>query len=233
MMATLGPFLLGSAETGWHGIAHGDARALCDWLPAESVDVIYTDPPYLREFVPLYGWLAEMAARVLKPGGFVLAMAGGSYKDRIMSDMRKHLTYHWDYHFQLTGSLTGKVHPHGAHKPIIVRTKSILAFSKGKSAARTVTYSLMSGTGGDKEYHRWGQDVVSARYYIDCFSRPGDVVLDPFGGGGTTAEAARLIGRRWLLMDSDPVAVATARARLLRSDMPLFASLPLTERMAL
>ena len=45
-------------------------------------------------------------------------------------------------------------------------------------------------------------------------SRPGDLVLDPYAGSGTTGVAAARLGRRWLLVDRNPAAVAIARARL-------------------
>jgi len=35
-------------------------------------------------------------------------------------------------------------------------------------------------------------------------SRPGDIVLDPFGGSGTTGEVAELLGRRWILIELNP-----------------------------
>ena len=41
---------------------------------------------------------------------------------------------------------------------------------------------------------------------------PGDLVLDPYAGSGTTGVAAARLGRRWLLVDRNPVAVAIARA---------------------
>jgi site-specific DNA-methyltransferase (adenine-specific) len=45
-------------------------------------------------------------------------------------------------------------------------------------------------------------------------SRPGDLVLDPYAGSGTTGVAAARLGRRWLLVDRNPAAVAIARERL-------------------
>ncbi len=44
---------------------------------------------------------------------------------------------------------------------------------------------------------------------------PGDLVVDPFVGSGTTAVAAAGLGRRWIGADASPVAVATTRRRLL------------------
>jgi site-specific DNA-methyltransferase (adenine-specific) len=49
---------------------------------------------------------------------------------------------------------------------------------------------------------------------VAASSRPGDLVLDPFAGSGTTGVAAARLGRRWLLVDRNPVAVDIARARL-------------------
>jgi site-specific DNA-methyltransferase (adenine-specific) len=49
---------------------------------------------------------------------------------------------------------------------------------------------------------------------VAASSRPGDLVLDPFAGSGTTGVAAARLGRRWLLVDRNPEAVAIARARL-------------------
>jgi site-specific DNA-methyltransferase (adenine-specific) len=49
---------------------------------------------------------------------------------------------------------------------------------------------------------------------VAASSRPGDLVLDPYAGSGTTGVAAARLGRRWLLVDRNPVAVEIARARL-------------------
>lgn len=51
---------------------------------------------------------------------------------------------------------------------------------------------------------------------ITCATPPGGIVVDAFGGSGTTAVAANALGRHAVLGDRSPVAIATARARLLR-----------------
>jgi adenine-specific DNA-methyltransferase len=45
-------------------------------------------------------------------------------------------------------------------------------------------------------------------------SVPGQVVLDPFCGSGTTAAVAQKLGRRWLAIDASPAAIAVASTRL-------------------
>ena len=49
---------------------------------------------------------------------------------------------------------------------------------------------------------------------IRASSNPGDIVLDPFCGSGTTAVAAERLGRQWLAMDRWEGAVETLRGRL-------------------
>jgi DNA modification methylase len=53
---------------------------------------------------------------------------------------------------------------------------------------------------------------------ITCATPPGGIVVDAFAGSGTTAVAAHALGRRAVLCDRSAVAIATARARLLRED---------------
>ena len=52
------------------------------------------------------------------------------------------------------------------------------------------------------------------RRILAASSRPGDWVLDPFAGSGTTGAAALALNRRFLLIDESPDAIATMRARL-------------------
>ncbi len=51
---------------------------------------------------------------------------------------------------------------------------------------------------------------------------PGDLVLDPTCGSGTTAHVAELWGRRWITIDTSRVAVAVARSRLMGVKLPYF-----------
>lgn len=200
---------------------HGLAQATIQHLPIsdDSVDLIFTDPPYMRKFLECYGWLANEAARVLRPGGFVLAMCGGYYLNQIFKMFDAHLTYHWKLELMMDNSSV--LWP----RKVIARSKSILAYSKGPSNPRCNILGAIHGGGMDKSFHAWGQDVNSARYYIDCFSKPGDLILDPFLGGGTTAVACELINRRWIGFDVDLGALETSRSRLSDAEIPI--ALPL------
>lgn len=209
-------------------------RASCERLPLadDSVDMVFTDPPYLREYLPCYGWLAREAMRVLKPGGFVLAMCGGVYLNEIyrMFDDAG-MFFVWENRIDKQSHNPGLVWLAGGNS-VMTTSKPIITYSKGKpNKTDRFTDVFSQRTMPDKRYHHWGQDVDSARYFIERFSKPGDVVLDPFIGGGTTAVACELIGRRWIGCDVDPVALATTKARMAVTDiyhnLPMFAAVPL------
>ncbi|EGF91087.1 DNA methylase family protein [Asticcacaulis biprosthecium C19] len=51
---------------------------------------------------------------------------------------------------------------------------------------------------------------------------PGDLVLDPTCGSGTTAYAAEQWGRRWITIDTSRVAIALARSRLMGARYPYY-----------
>jgi len=52
---------------------------------------------------------------------------------------------------------------------------------------------------------------------IRYWSNPGDLVLDPFAGSGTTAVAAKALNRRYIAIESDPASVAICRERVMRT----------------
>ena len=51
---------------------------------------------------------------------------------------------------------------------------------------------------------------------------PGDLVLDPTCGSGTTSYVAEQWGRRWIAIDTSRVALALARARIMGARYPYY-----------
>ena len=49
---------------------------------------------------------------------------------------------------------------------------------------------------------------------ITCASNEGDIVMDPFMGGGTTIAVAERLKRRWIGIDQSPMAVKVTESRL-------------------
>ena len=73
---------------------------------------------------------------------------------------------------------------------------------------------VVTSDGRDKRFHEWGKSESGIIELVELFSEPGDLVLDPFMGGGTTGVACLQLGRRFMGVDIDPAAVETALARL-------------------
>ncbi len=73
---------------------------------------------------------------------------------------------------------------------------------------------------------------------VACASPPGGLVVDAFAGSGTTGESAHALGRRFVVADASPLAIGTARARLLRAGVDVsveqcgvaLAAVPVDER---
>jgi adenine-specific DNA-methyltransferase len=78
-----------------------------------------------------------------------------------------------------------------------------------------------SGSGMDKIYVVQTNAEVIKRCIIMA-SDPGDLVLDPTCGSGTTAYVAEQWGRRWITIDTSRVALALARTRLMSARYPFY-----------
>jgi len=65
---------------------------------------------------------------------------------------------------------------------------------------------------------------------IEALSDPGEIVLDPYAGSGTTLAVAARLGRRFVGMDASDVAVTTARERLGRAGIALVPVAPESEK---
>ena len=190
-------------------IVTGDARVLAERLPSESVDLIFTDPPYPREYLPLYGWLAETAARVLKPGGYLFAYCGAETLPEVLDLMRvPGLTYFWVDVLVHLGAF-----PRVWYKQLLSGYKPIVTFTKGKPGRLDWRSTAMSDV-YSKEYHAWGQGIRKPLQIIDQLTDGGAVVLEPFAGGGTTAVACKLTNRNYIAFEIDADTAARARARV-------------------
>jgi DNA modification methylase len=74
--------------------------------------------------------------------------------------------------------------------------------------------NLIEGAQGDKHAHDWAQGETEAAYVIERMTLPGDLVVDPVCGSGTTLLAARRLGRRYFGVAIDPARARVAAARL-------------------
>lgn len=79
--------------------------------------------------------------------------------------------------------------------------------------------TVTSGFGADKIYVVQTNALIVQRCLL-MTTDPGDLVLDPTCGSGTTAAGAEQWGRRWITIDTSRVALALARTRLMAARHP-------------
>jgi hypothetical protein len=215
MSGNLGPYLLGPNDVG-QGIVRGDLRILGDFIPDESVDMVFTDPPWAPVTHSIYGDIARLASRVLKPRGFCAVYCGVAYMDEVMEQMASSMDYFWTIcGYQPESNLVYNSKNVGCH------WRPILLYSKGPARAPRFISDVWR-TNRDKAHHEWGQGESLPTRYIDRLTRDGDIVLDPCVGGGTIPVVCKILGRRWLAFDIDQTAVDEARRNVLETQPPLF-----------
>src|SRR2546429_7410227 len=71
----------------------------------------------------------------------------------------------------------------------------------------------LKGADGKKVHPTQKPEGLLARVLLSS-SRPGDLILDPFSGTGTTGAAAKRLGRQFIGIERDPAYAAAAEARL-------------------
>jgi site-specific DNA-methyltransferase (adenine-specific) len=86
--------------------------------------------------------------------------------------------------------------------------------AKGKRPTSVWWHTIVSPTGKEKTGYPTQKPEGVLRRMVQASTRPGDLCLDPFAGSGTLGAVAAKLGRRYLLMDDNPEAVAVMRRRL-------------------
>ncbi|MBC7724794.1 MAG: site-specific DNA-methyltransferase [Burkholderiaceae bacterium] len=86
--------------------------------------------------------------------------------------------------------------------------------ARGKLPTDVWWHTIVSPTGREKTGYPTQKPVGILRRMIQASTREGDWVLDFFAGSGTTGAAAAALGRRFILVDESPAAIAIIRSRL-------------------
>jgi site-specific DNA-methyltransferase (adenine-specific) len=86
--------------------------------------------------------------------------------------------------------------------------------ARGKRPSDSWWHTIVSPTGREKTGYPTQKPEGIVRRMVQASTRPGDWCLDPFCGSGTLGAVAAKLGRRYVLMDSNPEAVQIAGARL-------------------
>jgi len=185
-----------------------DARTVLPTLPDGAFDWIVTDPPYTPTSHYCYLLLGEEAPRLLADGGWLVVYAGKMYLDQVMAALGRSLRWFW---------LFAERHEHQwpriFSRRILQRSKPVLIFTKGKPRRMAWMADEIEAPVA-KSRHPWEQAIDLPLLLFQKLARPGEWVLDPFCGTGTTLVAAQMAGLRAVGIDCDAEAVKVARARL-------------------
>lgn len=154
------------------------------WSAPHQYDFIVTDPPYPKEYLSLYETLAQRAKEWLKPDGLLVAMCGQSYLDEIYYMMSKHIDYYWTAAYLTPGQPTPL-----RQRQVNSTWKPLLIFSHGDYKGK-IFGDVFKSDGNDKSMHKWGQSESGMYDIVSKICLPGQSILDPFCGAGTTGIAA-------------------------------------------
>ena len=216
----LGPYLLGPNDEN-QGIYTGDARELAKAIPDESVDLIFTDPVYQN--IEDYRWLAETAARVLKPGCDFLVYYAQFHLVETIDALRVSLDVRWPcVEKRMLGATGPRIWTYGLQTYAL----ALLWCSKGKPRTLSSTRTDYTLRLPQSLNHAWSKNTTGTTSWITRYSEPGDIVWDTFCGGGSIESACKLRNRRWLAFEIDPGTAERARERVRNTQPPLFVMEP-------
>lgn len=187
-----------------------------------SIHAIITDPPYGKRYQTELINLATFADTVLVPGGFLIALVGNTQASDAMIALATQ-----NLEFVLLGTL-GFAKGHGeittktstGTRFINIRAKPYLWYEKRGSAKdrrRSGTAGSITCNGCDRTLHPWEQGKEGFEKLILNYTNPGETVLDPFMGSGTTGAAAAETGRNFIGIESNLTHYQTAKERLITS----------------
>ncbi len=189
-------------------VIHGDCIQVMRAMPDNSVDLVVTDPPYLVRYRSRDGrgfanddntrWLkpafAEMH-RVLKPDSFCVSFYGWNrveYFTRAWRDAGftpvSHLVWVKPYH-----SRKGFTRAH--HEAAYLLAKG------NPPVPQEAPRDVLDWVYTENRLHPTQKPVLALTPLILAYSRPGGIVLDPFAGSGTTADAAKQAGRSYVAIE--------------------------------
>lgn len=188
----------------------GDFRTVgAEKIPDNSVDLIFTDPPYLRKYIPVYGDLGQFAAQKLREGGSLVCYVGHYNLKDYLDLLGPHLKYWWIFAIKLD-----KVGFPMNNRRVVPRYKPLLWYIKGNAYKGKYIYDHIESKFEGKGFHSWQQSTVEANHIIDRLTEEGDIVCDPFLGSGSTGVAALEKRRKFIGIEIEEETYNIAKKRL-------------------
>lgn len=204
----------GELRTGLGRLVLGDARQLLRTLPDSSVDAVITDPPWgvgYDEYddPEVLFEVEDELWRVLKDDAWFVFY----YTPKRILDLTrfKRFRYVWmiPYIFWSFGSLSRN--PIGSQAAYSV----VVVMSKGKPkivvSRKDVIISDELPIAEENIREPQFKPTYTTMELLVMFTRPGDLVLDPFAGYGSIPLVCELYGRRWVAFEIDQMKFRIAR----------------------
>ena len=202
-------------------IIHGNCIQAMESMPAGSVDFILTDPPYLAAYKSRdnrtvlnddnTAWLTRSFAqmyRVLKPDAFAFSFYGWPKVDLFFAAW-KQAGFHIGGHLVFRKCYASKT------AFLQYRHEAAYLLIKGNPAFPAAPLpDMMDWTYTGNKLHPTQKSIHILKPVIESFTGPGQLVLDPFAGSGSTCVAAQRTGRDYLGIELDPKYHAIANQRL-------------------
>jgi adenine-specific DNA-methyltransferase len=199
-------------------ILFGDCVQVMGQMPSESVDLVCTDPPYVCRYQSRDGrtvtnddrdaWLKPAFTqmyRVLKPDRFVVSFYGWNRVDRFFAAWKA-------AGFRPVGHLVFAKRYASTERFVAYSHESAYLLAKGNPAKpHLILRDVLEWEYTGNQRHPTQKPLTAMLPLIQAFSNPGAIVLDPFVGSGTTAVAAKHLGRRYIGIDIEPVYAAQAQ----------------------
>jgi adenine-specific DNA-methyltransferase len=202
----------------------GDCVQVMGEMPDQSVDLVVTDPPYAARYRDRSGrtvanddntsWLIPAfrhVARVLKDDRLCVSFYGWHQAEKFLAAW-KSVGLRPVGHFVWV-----KTYPSNrAARYAQYHHESAYLLAKGNPRPPHAIADVLEWDYSGNRHHPTQKPVSAMTPLIEAYSGPGDIVLDPFAGSGTTAVAAKKMDRRYIAIELDARYCETARERLRR-----------------
>lgn len=202
-------------------ITRGDCIDVMRAMAWASIDFILTDLPYIVNYRDRSGrsranddneaWLKpafrEMH-RLLRPDSLCVSFYGWNKVDAFMAAWK-------EAGFNIVGHVVSRK-PYASKSLFLgYEHESAYLLAKGRPALPgTPVPDVLDFPYSGNRLHPTQKPVQPLKTLIGSFTRPGQIVLDPFCGSGSTLAAAHELERRFIGIEVDPVHYRTARDRV-------------------
>lgn len=208
-------------DTHLNSIILSDCLQALPQLPAQSVDLIVTDPPYLACYRSRDGrtvpnddnsrWLEPSFAqlyRVLKTNSYCVTFYGWPHADKFVSAFRK-AGFRIVGHFVFPKGYSSSSHHVG------YRHECAYLLAKGSPKPQHQINDVIPWSYTGNKLHPTQKPVSVLKELVAAFSAEGQTVLDPFAGSGSSLMAAKLLNRNYIgcELDRSYHRIATKRMR--------------------